>query len=44
MAPMGLGMLRKGRMSLAPKPIKGINELKAILNRAKELEEEEYAL
>jgi heterodisulfide reductase subunit C len=44
MAPMGLGMLRKGRMDLAPKPIKGVNELKAILNKAKQLEEEEYAL
>ena len=44
MAPMGLGMLRRGRMDLAPKPIKGLNELKTILNRAKQLEEEEYAL
>lgn len=44
MAPMGLGMLRRGRMALTPKPIKGVNELKAILNRAKQLEEEEYAL
>lgn len=44
MAPMGLGMLRRGRMDLAPKSIKGVNELKAILNRAKQLEEEEYAL
>jgi hypothetical protein len=30
-------------MDLTPKPIKGVNELKAILNRAKQLEEEEYA-
>ncbi len=44
MAPMGLGMLRRGRMALTPKPIKGVNQLKAILNRAKQLEEEEYAL
>jgi heterodisulfide reductase subunit C len=44
MAPMGLGMLRRGRMDLAPKAIKGVSELKAILNRAKQLEEEEYAL
>jgi heterodisulfide reductase subunit C len=44
MAPMGLGMLRRGRMDLAPKAIKGVTELKAILNRAKQLEEEEYAL
>lgn len=44
MVPMGLGMVRKGRMDFTPKPIKGLNELKAILNRAKQLEEEEYAL
>lgn len=37
MAPMGLGMLRKGRMSLTPKRIKGIDQLKAILAKAKEL-------
>jgi hypothetical protein len=37
MAPMGLGMLRKGRMSLTPKRIKGIEQLKAILAKAKEL-------
>jgi len=44
MAPMGWGMLRRGRMNLTPKPIKGLTELKAILNRAKQLEEEDYAL
>jgi heterodisulfide reductase subunit C len=44
MAPMGLGMLRRGRMDLAPKPIKGVDGLKAILAKAKQLEEEEYAL
>lgn len=38
MAPMGLGMLRKGRMDLTPKKIKNINQLKAILVKAKELE------
>lgn len=38
MAPMGLGMLRKGRMDLTPKKIKGINQLKSILAKAKELE------
>lgn len=37
MAPMGLGMLRKGRMSLTPKRIEGIDQLKAILAKAKEL-------
>jgi hypothetical protein len=31
-------------MDLAPKAIKGVNGLKAILQRAKQLEEEEYAL
>lgn len=42
MAPMGLGMFAKGRMSLIPKSIKGLDGLKAILKKAKELEEEEY--
>jgi heterodisulfide reductase subunit C len=37
-AQMGLGMLAKGRMDLTPHKIKGINQLHAILNRAKELE------
>jgi len=44
MAPLGLGMLRKGRMDLVPGSIKGIEQLQAILNRAKEIEEAEYAL
>lgn len=34
---MGLGMLRRGRMELTPKRIKGIDQLKAILAKAKEL-------
>jgi heterodisulfide reductase subunit C len=38
MAPMGLGMLRKKRMDLTPRRIKDIDQLKAILARAKELE------
>lgn len=38
MAPMGLGMLRKGRMDLTPKKIKDINNLKNILSKAKEME------
>ena len=38
MAPMGLGMLSKKRMSLIPKRIENISQLKTILNRAKELE------
>jgi heterodisulfide reductase subunit C len=38
MAPMGIGMLRKGRMDLTPKKIKGMDQLKSILERAKELE------
>jgi hypothetical protein len=37
MAPMGLGMLRKGRMDLTPKRIKNIQQLKSILAKAKEL-------
>jgi heterodisulfide reductase subunit C len=40
MAPMGLGMLKKRRMSLKPRRVKGIRQLQAILNRAKELEGE----
>lgn len=38
MAPMGLGMLSKHRMSITPTRIKGIGQLKAILKRAKEVE------
>ena len=38
MAPMGIGMLSKQRMSIAPTRIKGIAQLKAILKRAKEVE------
>jgi heterodisulfide reductase subunit C len=38
MAPMGLGMLGKGRMDLKPHRILGLRQLKVILARAKELE------
>ncbi len=38
MAPMGMGMLSKKRMSITPKRIKNMKQLKAILKRAKELE------
>jgi heterodisulfide reductase subunit C len=38
MAPMGMGMLSKKRMSLTPKRIKNIKQLKTILTRAKQLE------
>lgn len=37
-ADMGVGMITKGRMAFRPTRIKGINGLKAILNKAKELE------
>jgi heterodisulfide reductase subunit C len=37
LAPMGLGMLRRGRMDLTPTRIKGVDQLKAILAKAKEL-------
>jgi heterodisulfide reductase subunit C len=41
MAPMALGMLtKKGMSPLPPKRIKGMNQLKKILKRAKELEAE----
>ena len=38
MAPMGFGMLSKRRMDITPKRIEGIDQLKAILDRAKQLE------
>jgi hypothetical protein len=38
MMPMGLGMIFKGRMALTPKRIKQMDQLKKILNRAKQLE------
>ena len=38
MAPMGLGMLSKHRMDVTPTRIDGIDQLKKILERAKELE------
>jgi len=38
MAAMGLGMLTKNRMSLKPKQIKHMDQLKAILDKAKTLE------
>jgi len=37
MAPMGLGMLSKKRMEITPKRIEGMEQLSAILKRAKEL-------
>ncbi len=38
MAPMGLGMLGKKRMDITPNRIEDMNQLTAILNKAKELE------
>lgn len=38
MAPMGLGLLGKGRLDITPRRIEGLDQLKAILARAKELE------
>jgi heterodisulfide reductase subunit C len=38
MAPMGLGMLTKKRMDITPKRIEGMEQLSAILDRAKTLE------
>lgn len=37
MVPLGLGMWRRKRLDLTPKRIKGIDQLKAILRKAKEL-------
>ncbi|HMJ80083.1 MAG TPA: 4Fe-4S dicluster domain-containing protein [Candidatus Dormibacteraeota bacterium] len=38
MAPMGLGMVTKGRMGFRPHRIRGVAQLRAILDRASELE------
>ena len=38
MMPMGFGMITKGRMAITPKKIKHMDQLKDILNRAKQLE------
>lgn len=38
MSMMGLGMLTKGRMSMIPHRIKGMTQLKSILEKAKEME------
>jgi heterodisulfide reductase subunit C len=38
--PMALGLLRKGRIDITPKRIKGMDGLKSILAKAKELEGE----
>jgi len=38
MMPMGYGMLTKGRMSIMPKKIKYMDQLKKIMARAKQLE------
>jgi heterodisulfide reductase subunit C2 len=38
MAPMGFGLLSKKRMDITPHHINGIDQLKAILERAKEME------
>jgi heterodisulfide reductase subunit C len=38
MVPMGLGMLTKGRMGMLPTKIKQMDQLKSILDRAKQLE------
>lgn len=43
MAPMGLGMLSKKRMDMTPRRIEGLDQLKTVLARAKELKLEEAA-
>lgn len=37
MIPMGFGMVKRSRMEIVPKRIKNVDQLKAILNKAKEL-------
>ena len=44
MAPMGIGMMRRGRMDMTPKRIKGLDGLKAILRKAQELEDEDFTM
>ncbi len=39
MAPMGMGMLKRGRMGLTPERIQDMPQLTRILERAKALEE-----
>lgn len=39
MAPIGLGMLRRKRLGLMPRKIRGLDQLKKILNKAHQLEE-----
>jgi heterodisulfide reductase subunit C len=39
MAPMALGLLTKGRLDMRPTRIDGLDQLQAILTRAKEMEE-----
>lgn len=41
MAPLGLGMLSRKRLDITPHRIEGVQQLKAILARAKELEDRE---
>jgi heterodisulfide reductase subunit C len=38
MMPMGYGLITKGRMAITPKKIKNMDQLKKILNRARQLE------
>jgi hypothetical protein len=38
MMPMGFGMITKGRMAITPTKIKHMDQLKKILDRAKQLE------
>ncbi|NJP06872.1 MAG: hypothetical protein HC837_15270 [Chloroflexaceae bacterium] len=38
LAPIGLGMLKRRRMDLVPKRIRGISQLKAILQKASDIE------
>ena len=39
MAPLAIGLLSKDRMSMRPSRIKGIEQLRAILKKAKAMEE-----
>lgn len=39
---MGLGMMRRNRLALRPKSIKGVDQLQAILNKAKAIASQEW--
>lgn len=41
-APLGMGLLKRKRLDLSPRPIRQIDQLKAILERAREIDNAKY--